>query len=126
MEKSNPKSVYEKEEIFGPNVCFYSTDDLSEAFALANNTSYGLAAAIFTKDESKYAQALSELDTGLVNWNRATCGASSKLPFGGTKKSGNNRPTAHHAVYYCTIPVASLEDSNDFDPQKIAPGVSLK
>jgi succinylglutamic semialdehyde dehydrogenase len=46
---------------------------------------------------------------GLVNWNKSTVGASSRLPFGGFKKSGNHFPTAVAASYYCAMPVASLE-----------------
>ncbi|MES2854623.1 MAG: succinylglutamate-semialdehyde dehydrogenase, partial [Bdellovibrionota bacterium] len=63
----------------------------------------------------------------LVNWNRTTNGASSKLPFGGIGKSGNDRPTAHYAVYYCTVPVASLEDQSPFDPKAAQlPGVNYQ
>jgi succinylglutamic semialdehyde dehydrogenase len=62
----------------------------------------------------------------LVNWNRTTNGASSRLPFGGIGKSGNDRPTAHYAVYYCTVPVASLEDETPFDDKNQLPGISYE
>ena len=124
--KTNPNSVYEKEEIFGPNVAIYSSDDLDEAIQIADDTSYGLSGAIFTKDRSIYEKVAEDLNVGLLNWNRATCGASSKLPFGGTKKSGNGHPSAHFAVFYCTVPVAYLEDEGEFDKTSIAKGVELK
>ena len=119
-------SVYEKEEIFGPNVAIYKSDDLDEAISLANDTSYGLSAAVFSKTRSVYEKVAADLEVGLLNWNRATCGASSKLPFGGFKKSGNGHPSAHFAVYYCTEPVAYLEDEGEFDASKLATGVELK
>jgi succinylglutamic semialdehyde dehydrogenase len=62
---------------------------------------------------------------GLLNWNRTTNGASSRLPFGGMGKSGNDRPSAHFAVNYCTVPVASIEHSGAFDPEAVMPGVDF-
>lgn len=126
IHEPNSESVYEKEEIFGPNVAIYKTSELDEAILLANDTNYGLSGAVFTKDRSIYEKVASDLDVGLLNWNRATCGASSKLPFGGTKKSGNGHPSAHFAVYYCTVPVAYLEDEGEFDKSSIARGLELK
>lgn len=120
-----PKSVYQNHEIFGPNVGIYTTDSFDEAMAITNSAGYGLALAIFAKDEKLYEKALVEARTGLVNWNRTTNGASSKLPFGGMGKSGNDRPSGDFAVYYCTVPVASLEDRTDFDESNIVPGVSF-
>jgi succinylglutamic semialdehyde dehydrogenase len=67
-----------------------------------------------------------EARVGLLNWNRTTNGASSKLPFGGMGKSGNDRPSAHFAIQYCTVPVASLEDSTPFDSTKMVPGVTFE
>ncbi len=112
----NPESVYQKSEIFGPNVCIYEVDDLEEALHIHEGPQFGLVAAVFSKDRQVYEQVLSRAKVGLVNWNRTTNGASSKLPFGGMGKSGNDRPAADFAVYYCTVPVASLEDAPEFDP----------
>lgn len=126
IEESNPNSVYEKEEIFGPSVAIYKEGDLDKAIQLADSTNYGLSAAVFTKDRAVYQRVFDKLDVGLLNWNRATCGASSKLPFGGTKKSGNGHPSADFAVYYCTVPVAVLEDEGPFDKSELAIGVELK
>ena len=58
--------------------------------------------ALFTKNKALYQQALIDAKVGLLNWNRTTNGASSKLPFGGLGKSGNDRPSAHYAIQYCT------------------------
>ena len=117
-------SVYQKSEIFGPNVAVYTVDDFEEALALNNSSGYGLVMSVFTKNRSLYETALVKAQVGMVNWNRTTNGASSKLPFGGMNKSGNDRPTASYAVYYTTIPVASLEDHTPFDPAAILPGMN--
>ncbi len=119
------KSVYQRSEIFGPNVAIYTVQDFDEAMDIANNTSYGLVMAIFTKDKSLYEETILKTRSGLVNWNRTTNGSSSKLPFGGRGKSGNDRPSGHFAVDYCTVPVASLEDPTPLDRNNLMPGITL-
>ncbi|MFZ4404610.1 MAG: succinylglutamate-semialdehyde dehydrogenase [Pseudobdellovibrionaceae bacterium] len=119
------KSVYQKSEIFGPNVAIYKATDFTETLQWVNSTGYGLAMALFTPDEKLYQQALIEARVGLLNWNRTTNGASSRLPFGGLGKSGNDRPSAHFAIQYCTTPIASLEDPTSFDLSKALPGMNL-
>lgn len=115
-------SVYQSSEIFGPNVAILEIDDFDQAIEINNSSGFGLVMSLFSKDESLYQKALVEAKVGLVNWNRTTNGASSKLPFGGMGKSGNDRASAHHAVLYCTVPVASLEDKTSFDASKALPG----
>lgn len=124
INKFDTQSVYQKSEIFGPDVAIYKVDDLEDTFEKVNSSNYGLVASIFTKNEKNYHRALNNLNVGLLNWNRTTNGASSKLPFGGTKKSGNGMPSAHFALYYCSTPIASLEDKNDFDQSSLMPGMS--
>lgn len=124
VKRFDPNSVYQKSEIFGPNVAVYRTQDFTEALRIVNSSGYGLVAALFTKDRSLYDQALLEARVGLLNWNRTTNGASSRLPFGGMGKSGNDRPSGHHAIQYCAVPVASLEDPTEFDPSKVLPGMN--
>ena len=116
-------SVYQKTEIFGPNVAIYTVDDLEEAIHINNSTGFGLVVSLFSNDRSKYERLTREASNGLINWNRGTVGASSQLPFGGMGKSGNHQPSAHFAVYYCTVPVACLEDPTPFDKSKLPPGV---
>ncbi len=117
------KSVYQQTELFAPNLSIQSVSSLDEAVALANVTQYGLVTSVFTKTRKIFESASEELDCGLVNWNRGTVGASSKLPFGGTKKSGNHRPTALSSVFYCTYPVGSLETEATTLPETWAPGL---
>lgn len=103
------KSVYQQTELFAPNVVILPVNDLEEAIAQANATQFGLVASVFTNSQAVYDKCWEELDVGLLNWNKSTHGASSRLPFGGIKKSGNYFPSAIFATHYCTYPVASLE-----------------
>lgn len=122
----DPKSVYQKSEIFGPNVAIYKVDDFDQAIEMNNSTGFGLVMALFTKEKALYEKALLDAKVGLVNWNRTTNGASSKLPFGGMGKSGNDRASGDLAIQYCTVPVASLEDRTEEIPAKLMPGLFLE
>ncbi len=121
----NKESVYQKSEIFGPNVAIYKSNDFNEVMNIVNSTGYGLVLALFSKNKSLYEEAVVQANVGLLNWNRTTNGASSRLPFGGTGKSGNDRPSAHFAIQYCTVPMANLEDPTPFDPSKVMPGLGF-
>lgn len=120
----NEKSVYQKSEIFGPNVAIYKSSDFDETMNIVNSTGYGLVMSLFTKSKDLYNEAVFKSNVGLLNWNRTTNGASSRLPFGGTGKSGNDRPSAHFAVQYCSVPMANLEDPTPFDASKVLPGLN--
>jgi succinylglutamic semialdehyde dehydrogenase len=96
-------------EIFGPNCTFIPYSDFDEAINIANNTEYGLAASVFTSEQEKFDHAVKNIDAGLINLNRSTVGASSKLPFGGVKNSGNYRPAAATTIDACVYQMASLE-----------------
>lgn len=122
----DPKSTYQKTEIFGPNVAIYRSSDFENALENVNSSGYGLCMALFTKNKELYNEALLKARVGLLNLNRTTNGASSRLPFGGMGKSGNDRPSAHFAVQYCTVPLASLEDPTELDKTKLLPGVTLE
>lgn len=126
VEKFDPKSVYQKSEIFGPNVAVFTVDSFEEALAINNSSGFGLAMSLFTKSRALYEKALIEAQVGVLNLNRTTNGASSRLPFGGMNKSGNDRPSAHLAVQYCTVPVASLEDPTPFSPTGHPPGLNFE
>lgn len=118
----DPAGIYLTTEIFGPTVGIIVVKGIDEAIHEANKTDYGLVVSVFTKDRRIYDQVFHETKVGLVNWNRSTVGGSSRLPFGGQGKSGNQFPTALFAPYYCTYPVASLEDPNPVNEETILPG----
>jgi succinylglutamic semialdehyde dehydrogenase len=114
---------YQREEIFGPEVALYPVADLEEAIAAANDSDYGLAASVITRDRTKYERCIGRIRTGVLNWNKGTVGASGRLPFGGSGKSGNDRPAGVTATLYCTAPQAHLESEAGFDPSTLPPGM---
>lgn len=124
VDKISDKSVYQKTELFGPNIGIYKINSIEEAVESSNKTGFGLVMALFSKDKSLYEYANLHARVGNLNWNRTSVGASSKMPFGGLGKSGNDRPSAHFAVYYCTTPLSNLEDPTPFDSTKLYPGVT--
>jgi len=123
VEKFNRDSAYQKNEIFGPNVAIYTVSDFDEALNVVNAAGYGLVMALFTQKKDLYEKSFLEAKVGLLNLNRTTNGSSSRLPFGGLGKSGNDRPSGSFAVDYCAIPVAMLEDYGPFDRSKILTGI---
>ncbi len=88
------------EEVFGPisTVVQVETDD--EAFALANNTDFGLSASVFTTDMWRVDRAVNTLEAGIIKINAPTTGSELHVPFGGEKQSSGHAPreqgdTAH-------------------------------
>ena len=106
VKKENP---FTQEEVFGPNCFFTPYDDIEDAIRIANISDYGLAASVFTQDKDIYQLCLRDIDSGLINLNRSTVGASSRLPFGGVKNSGNYHPAAVSMVDHTVATVSSLE-----------------
>lgn len=123
-ERWNNDSMFLHSEIFGPNVTFIPYDTIDDAIKIANATEYGLATSIFTKDPSLYKLCIEEIDSGLVNFNRSTVGASAKLPFGGVKNSGNYHPAALTTIDACVYQMASLEVVSD-EPDDIKTIIGL-
>jgi succinylglutamic semialdehyde dehydrogenase len=95
-------------EVFGPLAQVCIVDSLDDAIEQANATWYGLTAAIFTTSDESYERFFHEVKAGCINRNTGTAGASSKLPFGGLGKSGNNRPAAAFSVDSCAYPIANM------------------
>lgn len=79
-----------REEIFGPVVaiCRFSTE--SEALELANDTTYGLGAAVFTTNLERAHRVASEIEAGMV-WINSSQDCDPRVPFGGVKQSGIGR-----------------------------------
>jgi succinylglutamic semialdehyde dehydrogenase len=117
------KHPVQRDEIFAPEAGLYPVAGLDEAIAAVNDSEYGLAAAVFTRNRASYEHGIGRIRCGLLNWNRGTVGASGKLPFGGTGRSGNDRPAGITAAIYCSFPQAHLENDAEFDPETLPPGV---
>ena len=79
------------QEVFGPVVTVASYDDLDDALRQANDSKYGLQAAIFTKDISVALKAVRALDFGGVLVNEVPTWRADQQPYGGLRDSGNTR-----------------------------------
>ena len=90
-----------REEVFGPVQCVlrFATED--EAVALANDSDYGLAAGIFTRDFSAAHRLARRLQAGQVQINRYPAGGA-EAPFGGYKRSGIGREKGLEALRHYT------------------------
>jgi phenylacetaldehyde dehydrogenase len=85
-----PGSAVLREEIFGPVLTVSPFETIDEVKALANNSSYGLAAAVWTKDVAQAHRMASALQAGMV-WINCQSVADASMPFGGYKQSGWGR-----------------------------------
>jgi acyl-CoA reductase-like NAD-dependent aldehyde dehydrogenase len=90
------------QEVFGPVVGVQTYSDVDEAFRLANDTRYGLQAAIFTRDLPLALRAARELDFGGVLINEVPTWRTDQMPYGGVRDSGNTREGPHYAVHEMT------------------------
>ncbi|WP_024675004.1 aldehyde dehydrogenase [Pseudomonas syringae] len=85
-----------QEEIFGPVLSVLTFDSAEEAIQIANDTQYGLAAAVWTSNISKAHLTARALRAGSV-WVNQYDGGDMTAPFGGFKQSGNGRDKSLHA-----------------------------
>ena len=85
-------------ELFAPVATIYQVDSTAEAIAFANDTTYGLAAYVFTRDLSRAIAVGERLDFGMVGVNRGIM-ADPAAAFGGVKASGLGREGGHDAIY---------------------------
>ena len=79
-----------REEVFGPFVVIVPFKDETEALALANDTTYGLGSAVFTKDIVKAHRVARKIEAGMV-WINSSQDSDFRIPFGGVKQSGIGR-----------------------------------
>jgi succinylglutamic semialdehyde dehydrogenase len=109
-------------ELFGPLLQVIRVPDFAAAIAEANNTRFGLSAALIGGTPEHYNEFWANSRAGVVNWNATTNGATSAAPFGGIGLSGNHRPSAYYAADYCAYPVVSAE----IEVPKAMIGIGLK
>ena len=88
----------EKEEIFGPVLVVETYQTVDEAIELANDSIYGLAAAVWTSSLSSAHRVSRALRAGTVWVNCYDEGGDMNLPFGGFRQSGNGRDKSLHAL----------------------------
>ncbi len=79
------------EESFGPVVCVVRATGVEEAIRIANDTEYGLSAAVFSRDITRALDVAHRIDSGICHINGATVHDEAQMPFGGVKASGYGR-----------------------------------
>lgn len=87
-----------REEIFGPVLSLITFDTVDEAVAIANDSPYGLGAAVWTADVTRAHTVSRRLRAGTVWVNCYDEGGDMNFPFGGYKQSGNGRDKSLHAL----------------------------
>jgi acyl-CoA reductase-like NAD-dependent aldehyde dehydrogenase len=85
------------EEIFGPVLCVMPFDDIEDAIAIANDTEYGLAASVWSKNIDKAMTVSRRVQAGRF-WVNTTLAGGPELPIGGFKASGWGREAGMHGV----------------------------
>jgi aldehyde dehydrogenase (NAD+) len=96
-----PEMTIAREEIFGPVLAAIEFADLDEAIARANDTPYGLAAGVWTRDIKKAHYVARKLQAGTV-WINTYNVYDTAAPFGGYKQSGFGREMSAHALQHYT------------------------
>ncbi|HLJ38427.1 MAG TPA: aldehyde dehydrogenase [Steroidobacteraceae bacterium] len=103
LDRVRPEMKVAREEIFGPVLSVMTFGEESEALRLANDTPYGLAAAVWTSDIN-VAHRLSGALRGGTVWVNAFDRSTMATPFGGFKLSGSGRDRSPHAIdKYCDL-----------------------
>lgn len=97
------------QETFGPVVAITIVNDENEALLEANNTSFGLGASVWTRDENKAEHFCHEIEAGAVFVNQLVK-SDPRMPFGGIKKSGYGRELSSYGIKeFCNIKSVWME-----------------
>jgi len=99
-----PSTTLYRDEVFGPVVLLERATDFDDALRRANDSQYGLQAAVFTNELSRVRRAFAELDVGGVIVNDAPSFRSDNMPYGGMKRSGLGREGVRAAMHDFTEP----------------------
>ena len=91
VDRVTPDMELFREESFGPQVSITRVKNADEAVKVANDTEYGLSAAIHTRDIAKGLELAKRIETGICHINGPTVADEPQMPFGGVKASGYGR-----------------------------------
>jgi succinate-semialdehyde dehydrogenase/glutarate-semialdehyde dehydrogenase len=93
----NSKMILAKEETFGPVAPLFRVDSDEEAIRLANDTEFGLAAYVYTRDLARSWRVTEALEYGIVGLNTGLI-STEVAPFGGIKESGSGREGSKYGI----------------------------
>lgn len=93
-----PEMRISREEVFGPAVGLTPVETVEEAIGLANETNYGLSAAIFTENLENAMKFAREVDSGNIHINWGSQWRADLMPYGGLKESGFGKEGPKYAV----------------------------
>jgi benzaldehyde dehydrogenase (NAD) len=91
VDKVTPAMKLFRDESFGPVVAVTRARDEAHAIELANDTEYGLSAAVFTRDIARGLKVAKQIKSGICHVNGPTVHDEAQMPFGGVKGSGYGR-----------------------------------
>jgi 4-(gamma-glutamylamino)butanal dehydrogenase len=98
FDRVNPETTLARQEVFGPVLAVTRFNEPDDAIRIANDTNYGLAAGLWTKDITLAHRAAREIRAGLV-WINGWDSCDITVPFGGFKQSGFGRDRSLHALH---------------------------
>jgi acyl-CoA reductase-like NAD-dependent aldehyde dehydrogenase len=91
LDRVTEKMRIYSEESFGPAKSIIRVDGIEEAIRIANDTEYGLAAAVFGRDLTRALGVAKRIESGICHINGPTVADEAQMPFGGVKGSGYGR-----------------------------------
>lgn len=91
VDNVTPEMRLYREESFGPMVAMIRARNEEDAIRLANDTEYGLSAAVFSRDIARAMHVAKRIESGICHINAPTVHDEPQMPFGGVKASGYGR-----------------------------------
>jgi acyl-CoA reductase-like NAD-dependent aldehyde dehydrogenase len=91
LDEVTPNHRIYSEESFGPVVSIVRVNGVEEAIKVANDTQYGLSAAVFGRDIARAFTVAKQIESGICHVNGPTVHDEAQMPFGGVKGSGYGR-----------------------------------
>ena len=91
IDRVTPGMKLYSEESFGPVVAVVRAKNEADAVRIANDTEYGLSAAVFSRDIARALKVAKQIQSGMCHINGSTVHDEAQMPFGGVKASGYGR-----------------------------------